>query len=124
MTMLAERPALEASAVFCPTCGQMTNITDRLLIDRRRGVVSYRGTEVRLSNQKLRLCEIFNAAYPKSLTNAQLINQMFGHRYDDDPLSGDNNIKVNISMLRADLAITGARIVNTWGHGYHLELPK
>ena len=103
---------------------QMTTISDRLLIDSRRGVVSYRGVEVRLSNQKLRLCEILNTSYPEILTKAQLIHGMFGHRNDGGPENAGSILKLYIFNLRADLAITGARIVNTLGHGYRLELPK
>ena len=102
----------------------MTTISDRLLIDSRRGVVSYRGVEVRLSNQKLRLCEILNTSYPEILTKAQLIHGMFGHRSDGGPENAGSILKLYIFNLRADLAITGARIVNTLGHGYRLELPK
>ena len=124
MTMLAERSDLAAKTTCCPACGQMTNITDHLLIDRRRGVVSFRGVEVRLTNYKFRLCEIFIAANRKILTNAQLIHGMYGHRYDGGPENADVCVRVYISKLRAALDIIGVRIVNVPGHGYSLKMPE
>jgi DNA-binding response OmpR family regulator len=99
----------------CQTCGPILRAGD-VAIDVDRLTVTLAGEPVALTSRELMVLRYFFQRAGRVVTRAQLLTDVWGHRYTGD----DRTVDVHISRLRRKLPPLATRLLAVKHVGYRL----